>query len=112
MIYNTDGLFRKDSNTVISMLQNVEGIDEDIYDMKSNKNSGPGFARLVPKQRRILIIDDEGDIALSLRLVLGRNGFKTVSCTDPLLAYKNFRNGQYDLAILDIKMMDFSCTRK
>jgi hypothetical protein len=31
MIYNTDGLFRKDSNTVISMLQNVEGIDEDQY---------------------------------------------------------------------------------
>lgn len=72
--------------------------------MKSNKNSGPGFARLVPKQRRILIIDDEDDLTLSLRLVLGRNGFKTVSCTDPLLAYKNFRNGQYDLAILDIKM--------
>lgn len=37
-------------------------------------------------------------------MVLEYNGFKTDSYTDPVLAHKNFRNGQYDLAILDIKM--------
>jgi DNA-binding response OmpR family regulator len=75
--------------------------------MKSNKDSGPGFATLVPKQKRILLIDDEEDITLSLHLVLEHNGFKTVS-SDPLVAYKNFRNGLYDLAILDIKMPEIS----
>lgn len=31
MIYNNDKFFRKDSNAIISMLQNVEGIEEDKY---------------------------------------------------------------------------------
>ncbi len=72
--------------------------------MYTDKDSGLIFARLVSKRKRILLIDDEEDITLSLRLALEHNGFKTDSYTDPVLAYKNFRNGLYDLAILDIKM--------
>ncbi len=37
-------------------------------------------------------------------LSLEDNGFKTDTYTDPVLAYQNFRSGQYDLVILDIKM--------
>jgi DNA-binding response OmpR family regulator len=72
--------------------------------MNSCKDSGTGFAVQIPKQKRILIIDDEEDITMSLRAVLERYGFKTNSYTDPVLAYKNFRSGQYDLVILDIKV--------
>jgi DNA-binding response OmpR family regulator len=55
-------------------------------------------------KKRILIIDDDPDITITLSKVLEQNGFKTDSYTDPVLGYENFRRGQYDLVILDIKM--------
>jgi DNA-binding response OmpR family regulator len=58
------------------------------------------------QQKRILIIDDEEDIADILRMTLEYNGFNTDTYTDPVLAYRNFRGGQYDLVILDVKMPD------
>ena len=61
----------------------------------------------IPIQKRILIIDDEKDITISLRVILERYGFTTDSYSDPVLAHKNFRSGQYDLVILDIKMPVF-----
>ena len=67
--------------------------------MNSQRNSGPE-----QQQKRILIIDDDPDIAIILRVVLKDKGFKTDSYTDPELAYKNFRDGFYDLILLDIKM--------
>jgi DNA-binding response OmpR family regulator len=54
--------------------------------------------------KNILIIDDEPDIILTLRLALEQNGFRTDSYSDSILAYKNFRAGVYDLVLLDIKM--------
>jgi DNA-binding response OmpR family regulator len=68
-------------------------------EMNSHRNSGPG-----QQQKRILIVDDDPDIAIILRMVLEDNGFKTDSYTDPELAYKNFRGEFYDLILLDIKM--------
>ena len=41
---------------------------------------------------------------MTLQAVLEQNGFETNSYTDPVEAYKNFREGLYDLIILDIKM--------
>src|SRR5581483_1775059 len=67
--------------------------------MNSQRNSGPE-----QQQKRILIIDDDPDIAIILRVVLKYKGFKTDSYTDPELAYKNFRDGFYDLILLDIKI--------
>ena len=54
--------------------------------------------------KKILIIDDDPDVVLTLRMALEQNGFRTDSCSDPTLAYKNFRAGVYDLVLLDIKM--------
>jgi two-component system response regulator ChvI len=54
--------------------------------------------------KRVLIIDDEPDIILTLRMALEQNGFRTDSFSDSILAYKNFRAGVYDLVLLDIKM--------
>jgi DNA-binding response OmpR family regulator len=55
-------------------------------------------------QRRILIVDDEPDIMLTLKIVLEDNGFKIQAFTDPVLALRNFNTGSYDLALLDIIM--------
>jgi DNA-binding response OmpR family regulator len=57
-------------------------------------------------KKRILIIDDEPDVALTLKVVLEDNGFEVNSFTDSLLALKHFKEAEYiyDLLILDIKM--------
>ena len=56
------------------------------------------------EKKRILIIDDDPDITITLRMSLEDNGFKADSYTDPVLAFENFRGGFYDLVLLDIKM--------
>jgi|GEM_PF-237628 CheY-like chemotaxis protein len=57
------------------------------------------------KEVRILIVDDESDITLTLRKILLHNGFEHVDTfNDPVLALQNFKPGLYDLVILDIVM--------
>jgi DNA-binding response OmpR family regulator len=55
--------------------------------------------------KRVLLVDDEPDLNLTLKITLEENGFKVDSFTDPLSALENFKeqDGMYDL-ILDIKM--------
>jgi two-component system, OmpR family, response regulator ChvI len=53
---------------------------------------------------RIMVVDDEDDIILELKIVLEENGFKVDSFNDALLALDNFKADLYDLLILDIKM--------
>ena len=53
---------------------------------------------------RIMVVDDEDDVILELRVVLEDNGFKVDSFNDPLLALENFKADLYNLLILDIKM--------
>lgn len=55
-------------------------------------------------QHRILVVDDESDIGLTLKIVLETNGFKIQAFTDPILALRNFAARSYDLALLDIRM--------
>ena len=55
-------------------------------------------------KNKILIVDDEPDVNLTLKMTLEENGFEVDTFTDPLLALDNFRTGLYDLIILDIKM--------
>jgi DNA-binding response OmpR family regulator len=54
--------------------------------------------------KRILLVDDEFDISLVMKLVLEENGFKVDSFTNAFEALENFSTGLYDLAILDVKM--------
>jgi two-component SAPR family response regulator len=56
------------------------------------------------KSRRISIVDDESDIALTLKSVLEYNGFIVDMFNDPILALQNFKANFYDLIILDIRM--------
>ena len=56
--------------------------------------------------KRVLLVDDEPDLNLTLKMVLEENGFKVDSFTDPLSALENYKEeaGMYDLLILDMKM--------
>jgi DNA-binding response OmpR family regulator len=54
--------------------------------------------------KRILVVDDEYDISLTIKVVLEENGFIVDSFTDASKALENFRTGLYDLVILDVKM--------
>jgi DNA-binding response OmpR family regulator len=60
--------------------------------------------------KRVLIVDDEPDVILTLKMVLEENGFKVDSFTDPLLALQNFKEeaGMYNMIILDIKMPEMN----
>jgi DNA-binding response OmpR family regulator len=57
-----------------------------------------------------LLVDDEPDLNLAIKIVLQENGFKVDSFTDPLLALEEVRKEAYlyDLIILDIKMPDMN----
>ena len=59
-------------------------------------------------KRRLLIVDDEQDIAFTLHTALQESGFEVVSFSDPLLALQRFKPRYYDLMILDIRMPDMN----
>jgi CheY-like chemotaxis protein len=54
--------------------------------------------------RRILIVDDDIDIGRFFKLALERAGFITEFSNNPISALTNFRQGTYDLLLLDINM--------
>jgi DNA-binding response OmpR family regulator len=56
------------------------------------------------KSKRILLVDDEHDIALSFKICLEALGYSVDSYIDSVLALDNFKAGIYDLMILDMKM--------
>jgi two-component system catabolic regulation response regulator CreB/two-component system response regulator ChvI len=57
------------------------------------------------QKNRILIVDDEPDIARLFKLGLERRGgFEVDVYNDPTTALSNYRPGVYDLLLLDIKM--------
>lgn len=54
--------------------------------------------------KRILIVDDDVDIARFFKLALERAGFITEVSSNPLSALANYKKGAYDLLLLDINM--------
>jgi CheY-like chemotaxis protein len=63
-------------------------------------------------RKRIVIIDDEPDITVSFEKLLKDNGFENIyTANNPLLFLKNFKEGSYDLLIIDVAMqqMDGLC---
>jgi two-component system, cell cycle response regulator CpdR len=59
---------------------------------------------------RILLIDDESDLVLLLKLFLKKIGFDTISFTSPLLAFEHLKNNlnKYSLIITDLRMPGIS----
>lgn len=59
---------------------------------------------------RILIVDDEMDIANSLKRFVIKSGFDAISFTDPLLALEHFTllHNRYSVIITDLRMPGMS----
>jgi CheY-like chemotaxis protein len=74
------------------------------YDVYREQHLHRQLARNNRGTKRILVVDDEHDINLTLKFVLEEGGFKVDSFENPLIALQNFKIGLYDLAILDVKM--------
>ena len=55
-------------------------------------------------KNRILLVDNEPDIALAFKIGLEDNGFEVNAFDSPEIASSNFKPGSYDLLLLDIKM--------
>ena len=55
-------------------------------------------------KKRILLVDDEPDIIMSISTVLESNGFEVTSYNDPVIALSSYKPHHYDLVILDVKM--------
>jgi DNA-binding response OmpR family regulator len=53
---------------------------------------------------RILLVDDEKDIAQSFTLALEKDGFIVDMYNDPLIALTNLKTDLYDLVLLDIRL--------
>jgi DNA-binding NtrC family response regulator len=58
----------------------------------------------ISKPKRILLVDDEGDVISLFKMVLEMNGFQVDAYTDPAAALSNFKPNSYGLALLDIRM--------
>ena len=56
-------------------------------------------------KRRILVVDNEPDITVTLQVGLEEDGgFDVDAFTDPLLALNSFKPDSYDLVLIDIVM--------
>jgi DNA-binding response OmpR family regulator len=58
--------------------------------------------------KRILVVDDEYGVGLTIKVVLEENGFKVDSFNDASEGLENFTTGLYDLVILDVIMEGMS----
>ena len=56
------------------------------------------------ENKKILLVDDEADIALALSLGLESIGFSVDAFTSSITALANFKSDFYILALLDIKI--------
>ena len=56
------------------------------------------------KVNKILLVDNEPDIALAFKIGLEDNGFEVDAFDNPQVASSNFKAGLYDLLLLDIRM--------
>jgi len=57
---------------------------------------------------RVFLVDDEPDIANSLKAGLERKGFAVDAFSDPQEALAHYRPNSYDLLLIDIKMPKLS----
>ena len=71
---------------------------------RNNNNTLSNSGSNSQNSGRILIVDDENDIARLFAVGLERNGFIVDVFNDPLSALSNYKAGLYDLLLLDIRM--------
>ena len=60
------------------------------------------------RQHRILLVDDESDLLLTIKLGLMDNGFYVDAYDKPKLALDNFKPNFHDLLLTDIRMPELN----
>jgi CheY-like chemotaxis protein len=98
-------------HTLFLASYNIDPSTDNIKKHESNKtrrnsnNEGGVLANTRSNsQNRIMIVDDEHDIARLFATSLERDGFVVDVFNEPLSALSNYKAGLYDLLLLDIKM--------
>ena len=77
-------------------LQNCESNNTTVQERETKES---------PFLKRILIVDDDPDITLALKMVLEYNGYRVHAFNDPMDVISNFKqSGAYDLLIIDVMM--------
>jgi DNA-binding response OmpR family regulator len=54
--------------------------------------------------KKILVVDDDPNITFTFKIVLEKQGFQVETYNDPSKFLKDFDDGSYDLALIDIRM--------
>ena len=79
------------------------------YNDATSTNQGSNqLVRENKRIKRILLVDDEYDISLTIKVVLEENGLIVDSFNDASHVLENFMTGMYDLVILDVIMEGMS----
>jgi DNA-binding response OmpR family regulator len=60
------------------------------------------------RRSKIILVDDEPDIAFSFNMGLEDHGFVVDTFNDPLQALSSFKDGLYIMAILDVRMPEMN----
>jgi CheY-like chemotaxis protein len=106
----TDLLLILSYEKVVSRAKNIK--KEKLKTRRSRKSNNDAYALLDsasnPQNYRILIVDDEQDIARLFAISLECSGFVVDEFNDPLSALSNYKPGLYDLLLLDIRMPNMS----
>ncbi len=66
------------------------------------RQNNTGSTSITPS--KLMAVDDEADITLTLKLVLEESGFLVDIFNDPKIALFNFKPDYYDLILIDVKM--------
>ena len=89
------------------------GLSSDVFERNSGAQASPNGSSNTShspadpsanSNNRILIVDDDKDIATFFKLALDRAGFVTDVSHNPQSALTSFKKGAYDLLLLDINM--------
>jgi DNA-binding response OmpR family regulator len=83
---------------------NEKNKSQDYHHLRGRHREGCELVTAMNNESRILLVDDEPDIALAFKIGLEDNGFKVDAFDNPSKALSIFKAGFYDLLLLDIKM--------
>jgi CheY-like chemotaxis protein len=101
---NQDYLFSLSYNKVDSKADNIINQKPTVRRYSNNDNDTLTNIGANSQNPRILIVDDEQDVARLFGISLERNDFVVDVFNDPLSALSNYKAGTYGLLLLDIRM--------
>jgi CheY-like chemotaxis protein len=100
-ILDSTGAIRKQKEEAKSSLTNAKTSREKEYDEGKQR---PPPCHNQHKHTKILIVDDDPNITSNFKVGLENRGFIVDIFNDPVQALSKFKNGAYDLILLDTRM--------